>query len=161
MSGLPSLRPWCTFSIDGGWYALPVDRVQEVLRPTAVTPVPLAPLAIRGLLQLRGTMVTVVDLGSLLGRPVSSATARPQLVVRDRDLAIGLLVDRVTEVQVIASEDVHAVPANVPPEMRAALVGVLPRPHGLLTLLDLDELISRAFDTSGGPDRRKANRDHA
>jgi chemotaxis signal transduction protein len=57
---------WCTFRLGGRLYGIRVERVQEVLKPMPLTPVPLAPAAVRGLLNLRGQIVTALDLAPSL-----------------------------------------------------------------------------------------------
>ncbi|GMA88922.1 hypothetical protein GCM10025868_41720 [Angustibacter aerolatus] len=64
-----------TFTLDGRCYGVPVDRVQEVLRSQVRTPVPLAPPAVAGLVNLRGQVLTAIDLRARLGLPERSPTA--------------------------------------------------------------------------------------
>ena len=60
-------RRFCTFNLNQLWFGIPVERVQEVIASPAVTPVPLAPRAVAGLINLRGQIVTVIDPRRRLG----------------------------------------------------------------------------------------------
>ena len=64
---MEATRRFCTFNLDRLWFGIPVERVQEVIASPAVTPVPLAPRAVTGLINLRGQIVTVIDLRRRLG----------------------------------------------------------------------------------------------
>lgn len=76
-------------------FGLPAGRVREVLRPPPVTRVPFAPAGVRGVAQVRGTVLAVVDLGTRLGMaPVEGAGRMVVVWARGRE-AVGLLVDRV------------------------------------------------------------------
>ncbi len=70
-------RQFATFALDGQDYGIQVESVQEVLRHSVRTPVPLAPEAIGGLINLRGQVVTAVDLRRRLGLPAFPATRTP------------------------------------------------------------------------------------
>ena len=82
-------------SVGGAEFGIPAERVREVLRPPPLTRVPFAPPGVRGIAQVRGTVLAVVDLGERLG--MAPVGAKGRLVVvwgRGRE-AVGLLVDRV------------------------------------------------------------------
>ena len=82
-------------SVGGAEFGIPADRVREVVRPPPLTRVPFAPPGVRGIAQVRGTVLAVVDLGERLG--LAPAGGKGRLVVvwgRGRE-AVGLLVDRV------------------------------------------------------------------
>lgn len=128
--------------VGGAEYGIPATRVREVLRPPPVTRVPGAAAGVRGVAQVRGTVMAVVDLGLRLGL----APVRPpgRLVVvwgPDRE-AVGLLVDRVEGVV----EAEGAEPA--PPEAEAALPagwldGVAePSPGRRVALLELERVLT-------------------
>src|SRR5271165_1658891 len=92
-------RRFCTFYLDEVWFGLKVESVQEVLPSPAITPVPLAPHAITGLVNLRGQIVTAIDLRRRLRLAERPAVAPPaMLVVRCEDALVGLLVTGMDEV---------------------------------------------------------------
>lgn len=81
--------------VGGAEFGIPADRVREVLRPPPLTRVPFAPPGVRGVAQVRGTVLAVVDLGARLGlEPVGAAGRLVVVWGRERE-AVGLLVDRV------------------------------------------------------------------
>lgn len=53
-------KQFCTFHVGEGYFGIPVERVQEVVRPQPITPVPLAPKVVRGLINLRGQILTAM-----------------------------------------------------------------------------------------------------
>ena len=93
------VRRFCTFFLDELWFGLKVESVQEVLPAPAITPVPLAPNAIAGLVNLRGQIVTAIDLRRRLRTAERPAVVPlPMLVVHVKDARFGLLVTRMDEV---------------------------------------------------------------
>lgn len=97
------LRDLLVIWLDGDPYALPIERVREIVRLRPITPVPRVPAAVRGVVSLRGEIVQVLDLRCRLGLPdvaLNPDLRRHRIVVlhgEDGQLA-GLLVDRVSEV---------------------------------------------------------------
>jgi purine-binding chemotaxis protein CheW len=104
-----------TFLIRGVRCAIDAASIQEVIRPGAITAVRRAPKDVAGIINLRGRIVTVLDLGLRLG--FDSMVVGPHsriFIVEDGNEFIGLLVDRVEEVVEVDREDWQAAPANVP-----------------------------------------------
>ncbi len=87
------------FEVAGNLYAIDVAQLREVVRWQPVTPLPRAPALIEGLVDLRGAMVPVVDLGKLLrGTPIRSGPRARIAIVEVDGLVVGLAVDAATEV---------------------------------------------------------------
>jgi purine-binding chemotaxis protein CheW len=121
-------------------YALPVERVREIVRMRPITPVPRVPAAVRGVLSLRGEIVQVIDLRRRLGLPVDPSDApRRRIVVLNGDEGqlSGLLVDRVSEVLRLRDEELR------PPASRdAATVSALaPHGGGFLSVFDVERVL--------------------
>ena len=96
---MASLRQFCTFSVHNLLLAIDVLEVQEVIRYQEMTRVPTAPPVVRGLINLRGQIVTAIDLRRRLALPPSGDDQRPMnVVVRTGDGAISLLVDEIDDV---------------------------------------------------------------
>src|SRR5689334_4415650 len=92
-------RQFCTFYVDGLFLGIDVQQIQEVIRYQAMTRVPLAAAAISGLINLRGQIVTAIDLRCRLGLALRKPEETPMnVVVRDGDNAVSLLVDRIGDV---------------------------------------------------------------
>lgn len=161
MSTQAPVQAWCTFRLGGRLYGVPVDRVREVLRAAPITPVPQAPAAVRGLLHLRGAIVTVIDLAVVLGLPRPAQCSRPHVVIGDGERTLSLAVDAIGDVQRHAHEEMQPSPDTLPAGERGLIAGVIPREGELLLALHLDAVIHRAFDSPGGPRRRQGERDCA
>lgn len=161
MNTVPRMSAWCTFRLVGRLYGVPVELVQEVLRPRPITRMPLASPAVRGLLHLRGAIVTVIDLAQVLDLPACDESPRPLIVVRDGDRSVSLLVDAIGDVQRHALEDIQPSPDTLPPALRALVAGAILRENELLLVLHLEPVMQRAFEPSGGPERREDARECA
>ncbi len=134
---------YCTFYADGLFFGVEVLRVQEVMRYLEMTPVPLASPTVRGLINLRGQIVTALDLRQRLELPPRSGENQPMnVIIRSEDGAISLLVDEIGDV-VEVEESTH----EIPPETlrgpaRELVVGVYKLKGQLLLTLDVEKLIS-------------------
>src|ERR1051326_2248414 len=92
-------RQFCTFVLDGLYFGVEVKKVQEVIRYQEMTRVPLAPAVVQGLINLRGQIVTAIDLRRRLElRDRSGDRAPMNVVVRTDDGAVSLLVDDIGDV---------------------------------------------------------------
>src|SRR4051812_34219875 len=103
---------FCTFYVGNLFLGINVQQVQEVIRYQAMTRVPLASTAIRGLINLRGQIVTAIDMRSWFGLPARPTQELPMnVVVRDGENAVSLLVDRIGDV-LEADDDVFELPPS-------------------------------------------------
>lgn len=129
------------FWIGSERYGLPLAEVREVVNPAAMSSVPRAPAAVRGIMNLRGRVVTVVDLAALLGiaapaqAPLAPTVLPGKVVLLDRGRRdLGLLVGEVDGVHPL--EDLAPAPGEALPSVR----GVAQAPRGAVTVLDSDGL---------------------
>lgn len=136
----------CTFTVDGRTAALPIDSVREILRHPVVTPVPLAPDGVAGVLNIRGTIVTAVDLRHRLG--FEAGEPQDCLLLRNGDEIVGALVDAVGDVVEIHDAVHHEVPPTVPEGLRRFARSAVDVDGQLVLLLDVDVL---AATTSSHP----------
>ena len=133
----------CTFKAGGRWLGIEVGRVQEVLRARPTTPVPLAPPVVAGLVNLRGQIVTAVDLRRRLELADADAAPDPaQVVVRGVDGAVSLLVDEVGDVLEVAEEDFEPPPPTLTGAARELIGGAWKLPDRLLLALDVDAAVT-------------------
>jgi purine-binding chemotaxis protein CheW len=93
---------WLLVSASGRRFALPVDPVREVIPARSCTRIPGAPACVRGLLNLRGRLVTVVDLASRLELPAGRSAGRRVIVLRHADRVVGLEVDEVLRIAALS-----------------------------------------------------------
>ena len=132
----------CTFHLDHLWFGIAVERVQEVMSAPSITPVPLAPRGVAGRVNLRGQIVTVIDLWRRLGFRERPAAGLPAMVmVRSENTVVGLLVDEIGEVVEAPAEAFEAAPANLPLESQGLVPRVCKFPRRLLHALDLDKVL--------------------
>lgn len=124
-------------------YGLPMERVREVLRPPPVTRVPFPPADVRGVTQVRGELVAVLDLGTRLRGGPAAATGRLVVVAVRGGQPVGLLVDAVTGLVETGPEGVLPPPAEAEaalPEGWLAAVAE-PEPGRRVALLDLERVL--------------------
>jgi purine-binding chemotaxis protein CheW len=135
----------CTFSVENYTFAVEVHKVQEVLRSQVMTRVPRAPWVVRGLINLRGRIVTAIDLRRRLGLPDAPASVSPMSVIlRTEQGVVSLLVDRIGDVRETRSDLFEPPPATLGDLGRELIRGVYKLPDRLLILLDADQAIASA-----------------
>lgn len=138
---MSTARQICTFYIADLYLGVDVLNVQEVLRPQELARVPLAPANVEGLLNLRGHIVTAIDLRRRLGFPPRDRGAEPMfLIVRADDGYVALLVDRVGDVIDVDAATFEPAPDNLPAATRSLITGVHKLPRQLLHLLDATQV---------------------
>ncbi len=134
-----------TFFVRGALCALDATEVQEVIRLGPVTPVRYAPEAVVGIVNLRGKIVTIVDLGLRLGLPKAVAGSDSRIfIMEDRGEFIGLLVDQVDEVVEIERERWQPPPANVNWGQAQFFKGVCRDRGRVITLVDASQILAEA-----------------
>ena len=132
-----------TFSVERCFLGLDVTHVKEILRYQEMTPVPLARSDFEGLINLRGQIVTAMDLRRRLGLPPRPKGSRPMnLVVRSDDGSLSLLVDEIGDVLEVDEASFEKPPATLQGEMRTLIKGTYKVESGLLLELDLDLLVN-------------------
>jgi purine-binding chemotaxis protein CheW len=135
--GAASPRQYATFLVGGHYLGVDVLEVQEVLHQQRITPVPLAPDVIAGLLNLRGQIVPEIDLRRLFQLPPRDPeAARFSVVVHGADGTVSLLMDEIDDVLQLDGASFEAAPSNVKPQIRDLLLGVHKLPNRLLLVLD-------------------------
>jgi purine-binding chemotaxis protein CheW len=121
----PGAAQFATFYVDGLFFGVDVLDVQEVLRFQEMTKVPLAAPTIQGLINLRGQIVTAIDMRRRLALRLRPAGEIPMnVVIRAEEGAVSLLVDEIGDVLDVAEEMREPVPENIPRRQRELLAGV-------------------------------------
>jgi len=134
---------YSTFSVGDRYVGIPVDRVQEVLLAQPLTPVPLAHRDISGLLNLRGQIVTAIDLRALMGLPARDAGAPSANVIVTTDGGpLSLLVDRLGDVVPVDDVSFEPPPDTLDAELARSIKGAFKLDDALLLDLDLDEALN-------------------
>lgn len=127
--------------------AIDIAKIQEINKNIDITPVLLAPDYIRGMLNLRGTIVTIVDMRVRFGmqaRPFNEDMR--VLVVENQDEKIGLLVDRILDVVYADSRDFEAPPSNVQGVAGAYFSNIYKMEDKLAAILNTDEILEAEAD---------------
>jgi purine-binding chemotaxis protein CheW len=146
-------RQYLSFALAGSDYAVGILQVKEILQYEAVTTVPSVPASIRGVINLRGEVVPVVDLAVKFGLGPTPVTSRTcvlivEAMLEDEQVVMGVLADAVREVLDLGPTDVLP-PPNFGTQIRVEfLVGMASVGKGFVLLLDLDRVISTREKTA-------------
>jgi purine-binding chemotaxis protein CheW len=139
---MASSQQFCTFFLDGHFFGTPVPKVQEVIQYQEMTRVPLAPDVISGMINLRGQIVSAIDLRKRLGLPERPAGQLPMnVVVRTTDGAVSLLVDEIGDVIEVEEGMIENPPDTLQDFAREVVRGVYKLSGRLLLALDIDRLV--------------------
>jgi purine-binding chemotaxis protein CheW len=135
-------REFVTMIIDGQMFGIPVLQVQDVLGPQKITRVPLAPKEVAGSLNLRGRIVTAIDVRTRLNlTPRSDKGDSMSVVVDHGGEFYSLIVDQVGEVMSLAANDYEKTPATLDDRWREISDGVYRLNDALLIVLDVKRLL--------------------
>jgi purine-binding chemotaxis protein CheW len=135
-------QQFCTFFLDSLFVGVEVQRVQEVLRQQEMTQVPLAPPVVRGLINLRGQIVTAIDLRRRLELPERTAEqVAMNVVVRTDDGAVSLLVDEIGDVLNVPMATFEPAPETVTGVARHLVRGIHKLDQRLMLVLDIDRTV--------------------
>jgi len=134
---------YCTFFVDGLFFGVEVQKVQEVIRYQEMTRVPLASRVISGLINLRGQIVTAIDLRRRLDLAERCADKLPMnVVVRSDDGAVSLLVDEIGDVQSVQDSLFERPPETLRGEARTLIRGTYKQDDRLLLVLDTERAVT-------------------
>ncbi len=124
-------------------YGIDIFRVNEIIRLREITPIPRTETHIRGLVNLRGKTIPVVDLRKRLDLPEESDSESSRIIVVETGNGnVGVVVDAVTEVVSIENDSIDEAPALVADVAAVFVKGVAKREGELITLLDLDTALA-------------------
>lgn len=139
----PVLQKYCTFYLDRYYFGIEVEQVQEIIRFQEITPVALAPEVVKGLINLRGQIVTAVDLRRLLELPERSEDEDPMnIVVRTPLGAFSLLADRIGDVLELTDSSFESPPDNLSGMARELIQRAYKLDGTLLLTMAIDKLVS-------------------
>lgn len=141
---LDSVDEVVTFRIGTQWFGIPVLDVQEVIVHQRVARVPLAGPSIAGLLNLRGQIVTAIDMHQRLQISRTASESLMNVVVRDEDELFALVVDEVGDVAAVSPETIERLPASLDGTWARICTGVVRMDHGLLALADVTRLLDES-----------------
>ncbi len=140
-------RQFLTFCLDKEFFGMELHQTREILEYNEVTPVPLMPQFITGVINLRGEVVPIIDLSLRLGRPPIKLHKRTCIVVieiyiDDQYHVLGLLADSVSEVIEVTAEDIEDAPAFGAKIKAEFILGITKKNHHFIILLDAEKALS-------------------
>ena len=131
-----------TFYVGGALCGINILNIQEINKHFEITRVPQAADYIEGILNLRGRIVTIIDLGKKLGLdPVTKGKDNRNIIVNSEDEHIGLLVDAISDVALAKQDDIEPAPSNIGGVKGKFFQGVLKTEKQLIGILDIDEVL--------------------
>ena len=138
---------FCTFYLGSDLFGVPVLQVQEVVRQHEITQVPLAPAVVRGLINLRGNIVSTIDMRRVLRmEPLADASGSINVITRVAGGLVSLLVDHIGDVIDAPEDRFEPVPSVLAGEIRQVISRVCKLPGNLLMILNPDRIVE--FDRS-------------
>jgi purine-binding chemotaxis protein CheW len=136
------MNQYCTFELGPLLLGVEANHVQEVLRAQPVTPVPLSPDYVRGLMNLRGQIALVVDLRKRLNASEERSAARPiNVLLHTKAGLVSIQTDRIGDVLTMDSDSLDAVPDTLQGRAKEVIVGALRLPERLLLVLDPERIV--------------------
>jgi purine-binding chemotaxis protein CheW len=131
-----------TFALDREEFGIPIEQVREVIRVGEITRVPQARAHVRGVTNLRGRVLAVVEIRTRMGLPAAEITPRSRVVVVGvHDRILGILVDGVSQVVKVPAETVTPAPEEVLSPGTDYITGVARWNSRLIMLLDLEKVL--------------------
>ncbi len=147
-----------TMTVDNQLFGIPILKVQDIVEPRQITPVPLASSAVAGVLNLRGRIVTVIDLRVCLGAEPKDLSDRPMSVtVEHKGDLYTLLVDSIGDVRSLPRRNLDKPPQTLDARMRKLCSGVFRLEDDLLAVLDVERVLDPAT-IDEAPKRRPLKR---
>ena len=142
-------QQFCTFHVGDLFLGIEVERVQEVIRDSDITPVPTAPPWVRGLINLRGQIVTAIDLGTRFGKTDRDNESPTVLVLDVGSTLLSFVVDRAGDVVEVNDESFEPPPDTLKGEARRLIRGTYKLQERLLLVLDVEQALEIDAATVG------------
>lgn len=138
------LREYVAFRTAGQDFCFDIMKVREIRGWTVATVLPHAPSYVLGVINLRGSVVPIVDLAARLGLPTSPPTERHVIIIAVIDTrVIGLLVEAVSDILGVSSEAVQPTPDVASESTRNFISGVIPKDDKMIRLIDIEKILPR------------------
>ncbi len=140
---------FCTFYLGDLFFGVKVENVQEVFRYQEMTRVPLAPSVVRGLINLRGQIITAIDLRARLCLEKLPEGQMPMnVVVRTKEGVVSLLVDEIADVLEVSEDNFERPPDTIDKVTRELVYGVYKLENKLLLILDTEKTVNMGVDST-------------
>ena len=138
---LSQTSQFSTFYVAGRLYGIDVMQVQEVTKSLPMTPVPLSPNYVYGLINLRGQIATAIGLRELFEIEEPAGEEEMNIVCRMEDLLISVVVDRIGDVMIVENACFESAPNTIPANIRRFMKGVYKISGDLLSVIDIEKVI--------------------
>ena len=138
---IEKMRQFSTFFLANRMYGIDVMQVQEIVKPLQMTPIPLAPNYVYGLINLRGQIATAIGLREMFGLESISPDQMMNVIGHVDNTLVSFLVDEIGDVIDVNSELYEPTPETVPLEVRQFIDGVYKIPGQLLSILNLENIM--------------------
>jgi purine-binding chemotaxis protein CheW len=140
---------YTTFYCNQSILGLDISYVQEINRTIGLTRVPLGPPCVRGVMNLRGEVVTMLDLRTLMGiKPIEASSKTRNLILKCDGEVFGLLVDGVADILTIEAAQITPPPSNLSMAESRLIRGVYQSERALVMLIDPREILTASLGTS-------------
>lgn len=137
-----SQQQFVTMRLDEQWFGISVRAVQDVLRNLTISRIPLAPRAVAGALNIRGRVVTAIDMRTRLNMPTKEYGNNTMYVVVEYEQELfALIVDAVGDVLTLSMREFEPVPSNFSPDWREISAGVFKLEKKLMVIIDVIHVI--------------------
>jgi purine-binding chemotaxis protein CheW len=144
-------QQFCTFYLDKMMFGVDLEKVQEVIRYLEITEIPLAPRVVSGLMNLRGQIVTGIDLRRRLDIADRAEGISPMnVVIRSADGAVSLQVDEIGDVVEVTEDSFERPPETLHGKVREVILGVHKLEKQLLHVLDTEKVCGAAETETAG-----------
>jgi purine-binding chemotaxis protein CheW len=152
-----SKRQFITFRSGEQEFGADIMAIREIRGWTETTPLPHAPRYVRGVINLRGVVLPVVDLKARLGREATDANPKHVIVVVETEnRTIGLLVDAVSDILTVTAADIQATPDMAPGGADGFMDGIAVLGERMVTLLSMDRLVGALVAQPPAPEKAAA-----
>lgn len=130
------------FRIGAQEFCVDVMSIREIRGWTAATPLPQSPTFVCGVINLRGTVLPIVDLAARLGFPPAEPTARHAIIVTQiGDQVVGLLVEGVSDIFTVADDNIQPTPDVASETARRLVRGIIPLDSRLISVIAIDSVL--------------------
>jgi purine-binding chemotaxis protein CheW len=142
LAGVGGTLQLVSFHLGSEFYGIEITKVREIILITGITRIPQTPHYLKGLINLRSTVIPVIDLRALFGLPEVAMTDESRIMVLQANgRTIGIVVDAVSEVLRVKHEQIAPPPPTVERLGRDYLTGLVKLDKHLLILLDIDRIL--------------------
>jgi purine-binding chemotaxis protein CheW len=138
-------RQFCTFYLDEIYYGISVESIQEILQDQIVKEVPLSSPVVKGLINLRGQIISILDMRKILGLSPKSAELNSILVCYTEHGLVGFLIEEVDDVVYLDSEYEESPPGSLEGAVKDLIQSVFKRKTGLLLNIAIQKASDLAF----------------